>query len=423
MIETDKDEIAKVYHIIEGKEGLNKIVEQIRHHQTTDPQLLRLRQRIRNGDTAISNLYCVEEDILFFRNNDELEGWKIVVPTEIERTLIMDYHMRYGHMGPQKVIRALREHFQIKGVNKKARICIQTCQLCQLVKVNNERKEGVMIPITSQQKLEKLFLDICGPFPRSGGRKQYKFIIIIFDHFSKYTKLYPINRATSRKILDIINSFIPELGKPQTIITDHGTQFTGKLWKETLGDLGIRTYKTSVYHPNSNPAERVLREVGRILRTYCHHQQRQWSNYLESAETFLNLAHHQTTKYTPYTVMHETNPPREITELIRFPSAPEYQFDKIKFFNQVLEKVDRQREKYNKSKLRRIKYTIGEKVLLRNRKLPNTIEGITKKLLLLYDGPYTFSRDNNNNTYELTETTTNKIKGTYNQTELKKYYE
>ena len=54
------------------------------------------------------------------------------------------------------------------------------------------------------------------------------------------------------------------------IITDHGTQFKGKNWRDELLKLNIKTYKTSVYHPSSNPAERVLREVGRILRTYCN---------------------------------------------------------------------------------------------------------------------------------------------------------
>ena len=126
-----------------------------------------------------------------------------------------------------------------------------------------------MIPIiTSTHKLEKIFIDICGPFPHTGGQHRYKFIIIIWDHFSKYTKLYPINRATTKKILDIIiHHYIPELGTPRTIITDLGTQFKGQIWKETLLRKGIKTYKTSVYHPSSNPAERVLREVGRILKT------------------------------------------------------------------------------------------------------------------------------------------------------------
>ena len=178
-------------------------------------------------------------------------------------------------MGALKVIKALEESCHIKNINWKVRNYIKSCHICQLVKTNNEKKEGIMIPITSKEKLEKVFLDICRPFPRSGGRHRYKYLIIIMDHFTKFIKLYPVNRATTLKILGVITELhIPEIGKPSSIITDHGTQFKGKRWRDTLLSLGIKTYKTSVYHPSSNPAERVLREVGRILRTYCHHQQK-----------------------------------------------------------------------------------------------------------------------------------------------------
>ena len=95
----------------------------------------------------------------------------------------------------------------------------------------------------------------------------------------------------------------------------------------------MKTYKTSVYHPNSNPAERVLREVGRILRTYCHTQQRRWEEYLSPAEDFINLACHQSTDETPYTAMFEQRPPREITGIINFPPESEFEFNKTKFFN------------------------------------------------------------------------------------------
>ena len=117
--------------------------------------------------------------------------------------------------------------------------------------------------------------------------------------------------------------YIPELGTPKSIITDHGTQFKGRKWKDTLLKHGIKTYKTSVYHPSSNPAERVLQEVGRIFRTYCFDQQRKWNEYLLAAEGFLNLAYHQSTETTPYTVMYEKQQPREIKEIINFPNNME----------------------------------------------------------------------------------------------------
>lgn len=68
-----------------------------------------------------------------------------------------------------------------------------------------------------------------------------------------------------------------------------------------------------------------------------------------------------------------------------------------------------------------IQYQIGEQILLKNRGLPSTMEGIAKKLLLLYTGPYIVSKDNQNNTYEIVDPRTQRIKGTFNQTSMKKY--
>ena len=71
-------------------------------------------------------------------------------------------------MGTLKMVKALEEEMFIKGITKQVNKNIKTCTICQMVKPNNEKKEGTMIPITSNTKLEKVFLDICGPFPRSG---------------------------------------------------------------------------------------------------------------------------------------------------------------------------------------------------------------------------------------------------------------
>ena len=64
---------------------------------------------------------------------------------------------------------------------------------------------------------------------------------------------------------------------------------------------------------------------------------------------------------------------------------------------EISEKIDQQKDKYSRNQQKTIKYNIGEKVLIKNRELPSTIEGITKKLLLLYVGPYIITRDKGNN--------------------------
>lgn len=101
----------------------------------------------------------------------------------------------YGYMGTKKTV---KKHGYIKGVCRKVRNVIRTCKIYHLVKCNNERKEAIMIPIRSNNKLDKVFMDICGLFPRSEGCHANKFILIMFDH---YTELYPIRKAITKAII------------------------------------------------------------------------------------------------------------------------------------------------------------------------------------------------------------------------------
>ena len=189
--EGERETVAKVYHIIKDRTELAEIINKIKLQQRSEEKLNNIRQRLINKDERVTPYYCVYQDVLFIKNTNQSNQWKLLIPKTIEKEITMDYHIRYGHMGAIKVIKALEENVYFKDINRRVRSYIRNCHLCQMVKCNNERKEGLMIPITSSKKLEKVFVDICGPLPRSGGRRQYKFIVIIFDHYTKYTRLYP----------------------------------------------------------------------------------------------------------------------------------------------------------------------------------------------------------------------------------------
>ena len=122
-------------------------------------------------------------------------------------------------------------------------------------------------------------------------------------------------------------------------------------------------------------------------------------------------------------MMFGRKPHREIQELIDFPVNPEDPYDKNQCYNRIMEKIEKQRARYSRNQARVIKYNKGERILIKNRELLSTLEGIAKKLLLLYVGPYVITKDNGNNTYEISNVTTKKIKGVYNQASIKKFYE
>ena len=69
--------------------------------------------------TIITAFFCVYEEIIFMHPTIKDQVWRIYVPEVTEAAIIKDYHERYGHMGPLKVIKALSEHWYIKAINKR----------------------------------------------------------------------------------------------------------------------------------------------------------------------------------------------------------------------------------------------------------------------------------------------------------------
>ena len=76
--------------------------------------------------------------------------------------------------------------------------------------------------------------------------------MVVIDTSMKYTKLYPLKRAKCEATIKKIYKFINNIGKQQKILSDRGTQFTSKKWKEALKERGIKTILTLIRHPQAN---------------------------------------------------------------------------------------------------------------------------------------------------------------------------
>ena len=161
--EPDREDIGKVYYSLAGREELANILNTIREEQVLDQKLARIRVRIENNDPMVTAYHQLHDGLVFTKPNIKSNRWKLSVPKSLEQSIVNNYHQVYGHMGPTKVVKVLGEHLYMKGMNKKVRMIVKKCAICQKVKVNNAKKEGEFMTITSNRRLEKVFLDICGP--------------------------------------------------------------------------------------------------------------------------------------------------------------------------------------------------------------------------------------------------------------------
>lgn len=386
--------------------------------QRIDENSKSIIDRIEQGDKV--EFYVIKESILF-RRDSFLNLWQVVIPIEITDLLINCVHSKLGHPGMYKTLMYLKQYYYWKGMGKQIKNFVLTCDLCQRVKSLNIKMEGQYKLVESEKPGDLVCVDFYGPLPRSIGGLQY--IFIIMDVFTKYVKLYPIKKETTAIVLKkLVELYIPELGVPNRILADHGSQFTSPKWANKLLDLNIKCIFSSIRHPQGNPVERVMRELGRLFRTLCSEKHTSWGKYVADIEYFLNITTHHSTGFSPFKLQFGLRPVNQIQMIVDFPEVEELSKDaKILLARERIQKSFEKRSRTQKASSR-VELKEGDLVLLRIPKQSDAIKKVTIKFFHLFYGPYRIVKDLHNNAYELGKSDdSSKIIGTFNRSNLKKY--
>jgi transposase InsO family protein len=93
-------------------------------------------------------------------------------------------------------------------------------------------------------------LDLVDPFKKAKGGFVHIFIAV--DKFIKWIEVKPAASITAAKAVEFIKKIMYRFGVPNNIITDNGTLFTTREFKDFCADLGTKINHSSVSHPQSN---------------------------------------------------------------------------------------------------------------------------------------------------------------------------
>ncbi|KAG5885251.1 hypothetical protein JTB14_025948 [Gonioctena quinquepunctata] len=179
----------------------------------------------------------------------------------------------------------------------------------------NEMDAPQYYPPNSKQSCEilkradKKLFDINKQLPRD-GKLQMRFAIhenTLYHRGSMeehYRLCIPKNLTTQFCQATTVSSrlekaYFPLNGVPKRLLSDHGTQFNNDRWKATLAAHGAQAVYLSVRHPNSNPSERVMREIGRLCKTYLLGATYPLAYRAPQVLAFLNNLTHETTEFSP----------------------------------------------------------------------------------------------------------------------------
>ena len=242
-----------------------------------------------------------------------LEG-KIQVPEGEAETVIKEVH-RKGHLGENKTWKAFNRKYNTPQGRQKCREVVRTCLECQLGK-DYKTQHSPKGHINSSGLWETVSIDIVGPLPVDG--KSHRYIVTMLDVYSRYLTATPVKNHTASTVSRCLyESVVAYFGAPRSILSDHGTEFTGMIWESLAQLLGAKIKLTSPYYPQGNSViERSHRTLNNMLRTMLlERKSEDWSTLLPSVMLYMNSMSQEKTGVSACEVLfgHNPNLPSDIS--------------------------------------------------------------------------------------------------------------
>ncbi|PNF15931.1 hypothetical protein B7P43_G07481 [Cryptotermes secundus] len=403
--------------------SIRKDIKNLATLQDGDAELRAVRQGVNEGDESLKDRFLIHEGLLYFADSKEGLRWKVCVPRELEDRIIKYAHLSNGHAGSDKCVRIINGMFRLKNLGRKVRKLLEICETCQKVKHPNWKYDVESRPHLPERKGQLVSVDFYGPVPQGRGGVRYLFVCL--DVFTKFVKLYPLKSATTKACLRRLkDDYIPHVVKPEMILSDHGTQYTSSRWVRGLEDLGIRARYSPIRNPQSNPAERYMREIGKACRIYCEKNHRKWPELIPHIEAWLNKTTSDATGFTPDEMIYGGEAPRLFADVL--PASPEGEAEpltpeqkEIRAFARLKKRAE-ERIKRKKRGQRKWQPAVGEAVLVETHHVSDANQGVTHKFMRPYEGPFWISRIVSPSIFEISDGK-GKVKGNFNKRSLKEF--
>jgi transposase InsO family protein len=179
---------------------------------------------------------------------------------------------------------------------------VRTCQGCQFYAKQTHLPAQALQTIPITWLFAMWGLDLVGPLQKAPGG--YTHLLVTIDKFSKWIEVRPLNNIRSEQAVAFFTNIIHRFGVPNSIITDSGTQFTGRKFLNFCEDHHIRVDWAAVAHPMTNgQVERANDMILQGLKPRIYNDLnkfgRRWMKELPSVVWSLRTTPSRATGFTP----------------------------------------------------------------------------------------------------------------------------
>ena len=186
-----------------------------------------------------------------------------------------------GHSCARLTLEKLRARFFCPQMSKDCALYVESCSACNQSKRSGRKARAGLGTYHAGAPLERVHLDILGPFPRSLTGNCY--VLMLIDQFTKWLECFPLPNQSSETVAKtLVDGFLSRFGCPSEIHTDQGKNMDGVLMRQLCELLQITKTRTTPYHPASNgQVERYYRSVLQAIRCYLKNKQSDWDLHLQ----------------------------------------------------------------------------------------------------------------------------------------------
>jgi len=362
-----------------------------------------------------------------------LKEEKVYVPKDEElRAEVIRLHHdvpAVGHGGQWKMVELVTRNYWWLGVTRDVGRYIEGCNLCQKMK---NRMEEVAGKLKLSEVLEKpwmyLMVDFITKLPVVAGKDT---ILVVCDRLFKMTHFIATTEGTlAEGLVRLFRDNVWKLhGLPESVTSDQSPQFVAELMKKLNWMLGIETRLSTVVHPQMDgQTERMNQELEQYLRFFVEHWQKDWPEWLASAEFAVNNKAHTVTKVLPFMVNYgrELRMGGDIRKKRKVESAMEFAERMKKVHEEAgaaLKKTQEEMKKYaDHSRRETEEWKKEDRVLLSTKDLVFK-ERPVRKLTERYVGPYEIEEVVSPNAVKLQLPTSMRIHLVVNVSQIVQYKE
>ena len=216
-----------------------------------------------------------------YLNWDTIKTHVLCLPLSLQRETIAYAHSAAGgaHIGIDKLFHRMRERYFFPNLEDLCKYHVMSCLVCE--KMHAEWTKDNKAPVESyvaSWPSDRVAVDTA--FIKRSARidpNEYNYIILAVCCYSGYLISRPVKVLNKDTVLhEFLTAIIPVTSVMKCLVSDQGSEYNNKLFKEVAAVLGIRHEICAARRPQSNRAEQSVKMLKAAIKKTVATRPKDW---------------------------------------------------------------------------------------------------------------------------------------------------